>query len=268
MKLTKIATFNVNSIRSRVDLIATWLKEKNPVDILCMQELKCEEAQFPKAPFEALGYEIAVNGEKRYNGVAVCSRLPLKRVKREFGVEVLDRQKRLIEVEIEDMVILNVYAPHGDSDESNPKHLYKMEFYDALRAYVAALHETYEKVIVLGDMNVALEDIDVYNPEIFEGSVGFLESEKEKLRALIDVGLHDCYRNKYPDTKAFTWWDYRTAGIWRDEGMRIDYILATDAVVALCEDISVDLWTRRRRTPTPSDHAPLVGIVKLSGSRK
>ena len=263
MSRVKIATFNVNSIRSRVDLIATWLKEKNPVDILCMQELKCEEAQFPKAPFEALGYEIAINGEKRYNGVAVCSKLPIQRVKTVFDVEVLDRQKRLIEVEIENMVILNVYAPHGESDETDPKHLFKMDFYDALTAYVFKLHEVYEKVIVLGDMNVALEDIDVYNPEIFEGSVGFMESEKAKLRALLKAGLHDCYRQKYPDTQAFTWWDYRTAGIWRDEGMRIDYILATDAVVAQCEEIAVDLWTRRRRTPTPSDHAPLVGELSL-----
>ena len=138
-----------------------------------------------------------------------------------------------------------------------------MDFYDALTAYVAKLHEAYEKVIVLGDMNVALEDIDVYNPEIFEGSVGFMESEKAKLRALLKAGLQDCYRQKYPGTKAFTWWDYRTAGIWRDEGMRIDYILATDAVVAQCEEITVDLWTRRRRTPTPSDHAPLVGELSL-----
>ena len=263
MKPVSIATFNVNSIRSRVELIARWLEEKNPVDILCLQELKCEAEQFPAEPFEKLGYHLAINGEKRYNGVAVCSKLPIDRVKTTFDNDVLDRQKRLIEVEIQGAVILNVYAPHGESDESDPKHFYKMAFYDVLTEYVKELTVHYKRVIVLGDMNVALEDIDVYDPAFFQGRVGFLKSEKQKLRALLETGLTDCYRHRYPDTKAFTWWDYRTAGIWRDEGMRIDYILATDAVVQMCESIEVDLWTRRRRSPTPSDHAPLVG--RLTG---
>ncbi len=259
MKPVTIATFNVNSIRSRVELIARWLEEKNPVDILCLQELKCEAEQFPHEPFEKLGYHLAINGEKRYNGVAVCSKLPIDRVKTVFDNDVLDRQKRLIEVEIQGAVILNVYAPHGESDENDPKHFYKMAFYDLLTDYVKALMQTYTKVIVLGDMNIALEEIDVYDPKVFEGRVGFLESEKAKLRALLNTGLHDCFRRKYPEKKAFTWWDYRTAGIWRDEGMRIDYIMATDALTEVCESIEVDLWTRRRRSPTPSDHAPLVG---------
>ncbi len=259
----KIATFNVNSIHSRVDLIARWLEEKNPVDILCMQELKCEAEQFPNEPFEKLGYEVAINGEKRYNGVAVCSKLPIGRVKTEFGVRVLDEQKRLIEVEIAGMVILNVYAPHGESDESDPKHLFKMDFYDSLTKYAKDLLASYERVILLGDMNVALEDIDVYDPMLFAGQVGFLDSEKEKLRMLMNVGLHDCFREKYPDTKAFTWWDYRTAAIWRDEGMRIDYILGSERLIKSCKNIGVDLWPRRRRTPTPSDHAPLVGEIVL-----
>ena len=259
----KIATFNVNSIRSRVDLIITWLSEKNPIDILCLQELKCKEAQFPKEKFEQLGYKIAINGEKRYNGVANCSKLDFKRVKTIFDDEVLDQHKRLIEVEVGGVLILNVYAPHGASDENDPKHFYKMAFYDALKNYVKTLQKRYEKIIILGDMNVALKDIDVYDPKIFKGQVGFLESEKEKMQSLQNIGLRDCYRHKYPNTKSFTWWDYRTAGIWRDEGMRIDYILATDEVVQKCQDISVDLWTRHRRVPTPSDHAPLVGEIAL-----
>ncbi|OQX73525.1 MAG: exodeoxyribonuclease III [Campylobacteraceae bacterium 4484_4] len=260
-----IATFNVNSIRSRVDLIVRWLKEKNSVDILCLQELKCEEAQFPKAAFEKLGYHIAINGQMRYNGVAVCSKFPFTYVKTEFGDTVLDEQKRLIEVQIGDLVILNVYAPHGESDESDPKHLYKMAFYDALTTYLRSLKKRQSEIVVLGDLNVALSDHDVYDPAVFEGQVGFLESEKEKLRALMEIGLRDCYREKHPDESGFTWWDYRTAAIWRNEGMRIDYILATDAVYRRCKQIDVDLWTRRRRSPTPSDHAPLVG--KLSDAK-
>lgn len=259
----KIATFNVNSIRSRVDLIITWLSEKNPIDILCIQELKCIEAQFPKEKFEQLGYKIAINGEKRYNGVAICSKIEFNRIKTVFEDEVLDEHKRLIEIEVAGIVILNVYAPHGASDEDNPEHLYKMAFYDALKKYVKTLQKRYEKIIVLGDMNVALENQDVYDPKVFEGTVGFLKSEKEKMKSLQEIGLRDCYRQKYPNTKSFTWWDYRTAGIFRDEGMRIDYILATDEVVQKCQDIGVDLWTRYRRVPTPSDHAPLVGEITL-----
>ena len=258
----KIATFNVNSIRARADLTAKWLREKNPVDILCLQELKCEEEQFPKAPFEELGYHIAINGQPRYNGVAILSKRPFSQVKREFGVDVLDREKRLIEVRIGDLTLLNVYAPHGESDERHYKHLYKMDFYDALTDYLRTIRKEHERLIVTGDLNVALEDIDVFDPQFFAGSVGFLESEKRKLRALLESGLHDCCREKHPDVRCFTWWDYRTAAVWRDEGMRIDYILATEPLARGCTAIEVDMWTRRRRSPTPSDHAPLVGELE------
>ena len=262
--MTKIATFNVNSIRSRIDLIATWLDEKNAVDILCMQELKCEAQQFPKERFEKLGYEhIAINGQKRYNGVAICSKIAFNDIKTIFDDDLLDSQKRLVQVIIGDLVILNVYAPHGDTDEHSEKYQFKMDFYDALHRYIKRLQQAYQKIVLVGDLNVALEKIDVYDPELFKGKVGFLATEKEKLKTLLQEGLLDCYRQKYPDSRAFTWWDYRTAGIWRDEGMRIDYILATEAVIKACKEIKVDLWTRRRRSPTPSDHAPLVGMLDI-----
>ncbi len=256
-----IATFNVNSIRSRVDLIMRWLREKFAVDLLSLQEIKCEEAQFPAEAFEELGYHLAINGQKRYNGVAICSKRPFDRIKTRFDDEILDREKRLIEVQIGRRVILNLYAPHGESDESHPKHLYKMAFYERLTRYLKEKMKQTNEIVLLGDMNVALEDMDVYDPARFEGTVGFLESEKEALKRLLEIGLHDCFREKHPDSHGFTWWDYRTAGIWRDEGMRIDYILSTDAIMRRCTRIEVDLWPRRRRSPTPSDHAPLVGEI-------
>ncbi len=257
----KIATFNVNSIRAREELTIEWLEKKNPIDILCLQELKCEETKFPKESFERLGYKIAVNSQKRYNGVAICSKRGFERVKKIFDIPVLDEQKRLIEVQIGDIIILNIYAPHGESDENDPKHKFKMDFYDALKKYVSALLHMNERVILTGDMNVALANIDVYDAKVFENRVGFLESEKQKLRELLKIGLFDCFREKYPDKKAFTWWDYRTAAIWRDEGMRIDYILSSAKLLKKCIEINVDLWTRRRRSPTPSDHAPLVAEI-------
>ena len=262
---TSICTFNVNSIRSRIELISRWLREKREVDILCLQEIKCEKEQFPFEAFESLGYSCAVNGQKRLNGVAVCSKLPFSSVKTEFGEEVLDTEKRLIEVKVEDTLILNCYIPRG-GEEDGERYRYKMEFFDALKSYTEELMKTNEKVILLGDFNVALEDLDVYDPEVFEGAVGFLASEKEKLHTLLETGLHDCYRKLHPDGRAFTWWDYRSAGIWRDEGMRIDYILANDRMCEDCRSIEVDLWTRRRRSPTPSDHAPIIAEFEELGS--
>jgi exodeoxyribonuclease-3 len=257
-----ICSFNVNSIRARIELIQRWLTEKRSIDILCFQEIKCTSDQFPVETFEALGYHCAINGEKRFNGVAICSKYPITSVKTTFGIEVLDRQKRLIEAKIGDSVILNCYIPRGDL-EGEERHSYKMAFYDALTDYTRHLLSEHEKVILLGDFNVALTDRDVYDVSHFEGEVGFLPSEKEKLLALMGVGLEDCLRKEYPDKHIFTWWDYRTAGIWRNEGMRIDYIFASQPLCQYLESIEVDLWTRKRRTPTPSDHAPLIANFKV-----
>ncbi|WP_353662975.1 exodeoxyribonuclease III [Hydrogenimonas sp. SS33] len=256
-----VCSFNVNSIRSRVDLIVRWLTEKRAVDILCFQEVKCEAEQFPHDKFEALGYQSVVNGQKRLNGVAITSRLPLEDIKTEFGDDMLDREKRLIQARVGETVLLNCYIPRG-GPEGEERHAYKMAFFDALRSYVEKLLKVHDKVMLLGDFNVALTDLDVYDTEVFEGAVGFLPSEQAKMEALLQSGLNDCFRKLHPDEKAFTWWDYRTAAIWRDEGMRIDYILGSEPLCPALENIEVDLWTRRRRSPTPSDHAPLVARFK------
>ncbi|WP_300366892.1 exodeoxyribonuclease III [Hydrogenimonas sp.] len=256
-----ICSFNVNSIRSRIDLILRWLTEKRDVDILCFQETKCEADQFPGDKLSDLGYHIAINGQKRLNGVAICSKLPIEMVKTEFGNDILDREKRLIEAKVGNTVILNCYIPRG-GPEGEERHTYKMAFFDALTEYTRSLLEQYEKIVLLGDFNVALRDADVYDVEVFEGAIGFLSSEKERLNNLLAAGLSDCYRRLHPDEKAFTWWDYRSAGIWRDEGMRIDYILANPTLCSELESIDVDLWTRRRRSPTPSDHAPVVATFR------
>ncbi len=256
-----ICTFNVNSIRSRIDLVIRWLNEKRKIDIVCLQEIKCEPERFPFDRFESAGYNCVVNGQKRLNGVAICSKFPVSSVKTVFGSDVLDLQKRLIEVKIDDMVILNCYIPRGGL-EGEERYNYKMEFFDALKSYTKILLGQEKKVVLVGDFNVALTDLDVYDPKAFEGTVGFLPEEKRKMRELLESGLQDCYRKKHPKNRSFTWWDYRNAGIWRDEGMRIDYILANDTMCKECTSVEVDLWTRRRRSPTPSDHAPVVAVFE------
>jgi exodeoxyribonuclease-3 len=255
--MMKVATFNVNSINARADLIIRWLSEKNPVDVLCMQEIKGVEEKFPFEKFEALGFECAVWGQKAYNGVAICSKLGFEEVQKGFGDPFWDEQKRFMRARIKGVDICNVYAPHGDID--GEKHTYKLEFFRFLRRYLAERYDMRKDLLlVVGDLNVAREDIDVWDAELLRGTVDFMDDEREVFEELLSIGLHDLFRECHPKERGFTWWDYMTAAVWRDEGMRIDYILASDPMKERCREIIVDMWTRRRRSPKPSDHAPVV----------
>lgn len=258
----KIATFNVNSIRARKDLIIRWLTEKIELDVLCIQELKCEEKDFPFKDFENIGYRCEVFGQKAYNGVAICSKLEFEEAKKGFGDDFWDKEKRFIQAKIAGVNILNVYAPHGDIE--GERHIYKLNFFKYLKEYIDKNFDLKkDKVLVVGDMNVARSDIDVWEPELLRGTIGFMDDEREAFEDFLSVGLIDLYRKFHPDSHGFTWWDYRNAAVWRDEGMRIDYILSSPPIEKLCKSIDVDMWTRRRRSPTPSDHAPLVAEFNI-----
>ena len=258
----KIATFNVNSINARLELIKQWLTQKSSVDILCMQEIKCTEEKFPYKDFQELGYECAVFGQKAYNGVAICSKFPFEEVYKGFGEEFWDEQKRFIYAKIAGIHILNVYAPHGDME--GEKHIYKLQFFAHLKEYIQKRFDLQkDKVVVLGDMNVARSDIDVWDAEILRGTIGFMDDEREAFEDFLSIGLVDLFRACHPNTKQFTWWDYKGGAVWKDLGMRIDYQLTSAPLKELCEDIVVDMWTRKRRKPTPSDHAPVVATFKI-----
>ncbi len=252
----KIATFNVNSINARLELIQRWLTQKNPVDVLCMQEIKCEESKFPFEAFQSMGYECAVFGQKAYNGVAICSKLGFERVQKGFGDPFWDEQKRFISARIKGVDICNIYAPHGDLD--GEKHRYKLRFFSFVKEYIQANFSLQEPLLVVGDMNVARDSLDVWSPQLLEGSIGFLEDERAYFEEFLAIGLYDLFRECHPKESGFTWWDYITAAVWRDEGMRIDYILASKPMKSRCSEIEVDMWPRRRRSPKPSDHAPVV----------
>ena len=258
----KIATFNVNSIRARKDLIIRWLNEKVEIDVLCFQELKCEELNFPFSDFEKLGFKCAVSGQKAYNGVAICSKFGFKDIQKGFVNKYWDKEKRFIRAKIEGIDILNVYAPHGDIE--GKRHIYKLKFYKFLKEYVKKNFDIKkDKFAIVGDMNIARKEIDVYKPEQLVGTIGFMDDEREVFEEFLSIGLVDLYRKFHPNTQGFTWWDYRNAAVWRDEGMRIDYILTAPALAKKCKWIDVDMWTRRRRSPTPSDHAPLVAEFEV-----
>ena len=256
----KIATYNVNSIRARKELLFKWL-ERQPVDILCLQELKQEERNFPFEDFEKFGYECAVFAQKTYNGVAICSKMGLGDVKKGFGDEEFDQQKRIITAEVEDITVINVYAPHGDVRGSE-KFFYKLGFYKRLLEFLKENFSPSQKICMVGDFNVALSDLDVFDPELLRDTIGTMPEEREALKAVLKWGFIDAFRYLYPDKVQFTWWDYIGGMVWKNMGMRIDYIFITSPLKERLKDVFVDMWARKRRTPKPSDHAPVVGVFE------
>jgi exodeoxyribonuclease-3 len=257
----KICTFNVNSINARKDLIVQWIEHrKRDIDVLCFQELKSVDDAFPYHDLERLGFSSLVNGQKGYNGVAICSRLSMKRLlEKEIG-RYWDPQKRMIAAKIEDISIINIYAPHGDM-RGTEKFDYKREWYRKLISFLDSHFSAKQALMILGDFNVALDDRDIWSPEILEDSIGTMPEERKSFQNLLDWGFTDSFRSLYPEKKQFTWWDYIGGAVWRDQGMRIDYVLCTESLMKRIQSLEVDLWPRKRRKPTPSDHAPLIAAL-------
>ncbi len=257
----KICTFNVNSIRARKDLIIEWLKHRDEdIEILCFQELKAMDPFFPHEDFEDMGYTCEVFGQKAYNGVAICSKLPLEDVQKGLGDATWDEQKRAIAATVNGIRVINIYAPHGDIP-GNEKFDYKQAWYKQLTASLAKTHSPTDPLCIVGDFNVARDDCDVYDAEALKGGIGTLPEERERFEELLQWGLVDAFRHKHPDKTQFTWWDYIRGAIWKDQGMRIDYILTSEPLLHRVDGVEVDLWPRKRREPKPSDHAPLIATL-------
>lgn len=254
----KVCSFNVNSVKARKDLVLGWLDRRgNDIDVLCLQETKTEDGAFPAADFESRGYGAEVYGQKAYNGVAILSKIPAAAAVRGFGETPWDDQKRLIRARIAGLEIIDVYAPHGDV-RGTDKFDFKQRWYGNLLRYLEANFSPADPLLLVGDFNVARGDIDVYSPEALEDTIGTMPEERRALEALLGWGLVDAFRELYPEKKQFTWWDYVGGHIWKDKGMRLDYALCTKSVLPKISAVEVDLWPRKRRQPTPSDHAPLV----------
>jgi exodeoxyribonuclease III len=249
----KIATWNVNSLNVRLPHVIDWLKA-NPVDALCLQELKLEDAKFPLAAIEDAGYHAVFNGQKTYNGVAILSRTRMEDVTKDMP-NFEDPQKRVIAATINGIRIVNVYIVNGQSVDSD-KYQYKLKWLTALREYMRAAIAEYGDVALLGDYNIAPEDRDVHDPKAWEGQVLCTEAERDHFQGLIHLGLTDSFRLFDQAEKSFTWWDYRMNGFKRNLGMRIDHILVTknlaDKTVGSVIDVLPRHWER------PSDHTPMV----------
>ncbi|MGH8001270.1 MAG: exodeoxyribonuclease III [Brasilonema sp.] len=258
----KVATWNVNSIRIRQQQVVDWLLN-NPVDVLCLQETKVIDRDFPKIPFEALGYHLYFSGQKAYNGVAIFSRIPMEDVSIGFAAvidasvaEDFDLQKRVITGVIGDVRIINLYVPNGSAVASE-KYIYKLSWLKVLREYLQALRENEsEELCVCGDFNIALEDKDIYNPQGKENHIMSSPLERKALQEVLEIGLKDAFRKFTSEGGYFSWWDYRTAGFQRNQGWRIDHHYLTSNLYQQAISCTIDIIPRK--LTQPSDHAPVI----------
>ena len=254
----KVATWNVNSLRVRMPHLLEWLAANTP-DVVCLQETKCEDATFPAAELSAAGYCSVHHGQRTYNGVAILSRRQAGRVCRGIP-EFADPQSRVIASDIDDVRVVSVYVPNGQSVGSD-KYAYKLRWFDALATWLEAELTTHPKLIVTGDFNVAPEDRDVHDPAAWAGQVLASEPERAALQRLIALGFSDAFRLFEQPEKSFSWWDYRMGAFRRNMGLRIDHVLLSPALAGACRACSIDVSPRKLERP--SDHAPVVCELAL-----
>lgn len=254
----RIATWNVNSVRARIEPLCAWLALRRP-DVVCLQETKCVDEAFPREPLEDLGYQVALHGQRSYNGVAILSRRGLEDVRRGFGDPRFDGEARLISATVEDLMVACVYVVNGQ-EVASERYRYKLEWMAALREHVAARFPMHEKVVVGGDFNATVNDRDVWDPVLWHERILCSTPEREALGALFELGLVDALRERDPRAGVYTWWDYRTRGFERgNRGLRIDHLLLSPPAMALCSRVEVDVEVRTGKKP--SDHAPVVATL-------
>jgi exodeoxyribonuclease-3 len=258
----RIATWNVNSVRTRLDQVRGWLAAEAP-EVLCLQETKVADELFPHAAFEELGYRAVISGQKAYNGVAILSRLPIEDVRVGFAALLpedpqaaeLGEQKRVISASIEGLRVLNLYVPNGSSLTSD-KYAFKLEWLGCLRRYLEAQEEEGEPLAMVGDFNIALEARDIHDPERLSGGIMASDPERDALRAALGERLRDVFRVFEPDSGHWSWWDYRTGAWDTDRGWRIDHIYLCEQLLACATGCVIHKAVRGN--DQPSDHAPVV----------
>jgi exodeoxyribonuclease-3 len=258
----RIATWNVNSVRTRLDQVVAWLQQERP-EVLCLQETKVTDELFPRAAFEALGYQVVISGQKAYNGVAMLSLLPLDDV--QIGFEALlpsdpeapglSEQKRVISALVDGVRVLNLYVPNGSS-LSSEKYAYKLEWLACLQRYLAVQETQGDPLCMVGDFNIGPEDRDLPDPKRQTGGIMASQAEREALQRVLGDRLSDVFRVFESDTGHWSWWDYRSGAWDRDKGWRIDHIYLTDDLLSCATGCLIHKATRGNEQP--SDHAPVV----------
>jgi len=255
----RIATWNVNSLRVRLDHLRQWLAA-SPVDAIGLQELKLPDEQFPRAEVEALGLQAALYGQKTYNGVAILARRALSDVVTGIPGDG-DPQRRVIAASCGGVRLLNVYVPNGQTVDSE-KYVYKLAWLERLTEYLGALLKQHEQLLVMGDFNIAPQDRDVHDPAQWVGSVHVSAPERAALAKIVALGFTDLFRRFEQPEQSFSWWDYRMGAFRRNHGLRIDLMLASEALAARCTACTIDRSTRAWERP--SDHAPVVAAFDIA----
>jgi len=254
----KIATWNVNSIRKRLDRVVPWLAEHRP-DILCLQETKVEDEAFPRAEIEAAGYYVLCHGQKTYNGVALLTREPALDPVEGFGDNVQDEQARFLVAKIGDVRVGTVYVPNGQ-EVGSEKFRYKLDWMRRWRDWLAANADAATDLALCGDLNVAPEDRDVYDPVAWKDQVLCSPDERAALAEVCRWGLVDAFRQHHPEPGLYSWWDYRQLGFPKNHGLRIDMILCSPSLAGRCTSVEIDRDARKGKNP--SDHAPVIAEFK------
>jgi exodeoxyribonuclease-3 len=252
----RISTWNVNSLKVRLPHVLAWLEQQKP-DVLCVQETKTEDANFPAQAIVDAGYQTLFSGQKTYNGVALLSRVA--------GTDVIagipgfdDPQKRVLAATYGDTRVICIYVPNGESIESD-KYQYKLKWLAALTEWLRAELQKYPKLALLGDYNIAPEDRDVWDSKVWEGKVLFSAPEHAALNDLLSLGLKDSFRLFEQPERSFTWWDYRMNAFRRKLGLRIDHILLSEPLAAACVSCTIDM--EPRKLERPSDHTPVFADI-------
>jgi exodeoxyribonuclease-3 len=246
----RLCTFNVNSIRSRLEIVKNLVKEWG-IDVLCMQEIKVESDKFPLISED---FECVIHGQKRLNGVATCSKYPIEEFKRGFDGEL--GEARFLYTLINGIHIINIYAPLGDN--YGERFEYKIYFYDKLFEWLRKFDLQKDKVVICGDFNISFTSLDVWDEFVWEGEVTHLPEERAIMSRLLDMGFIDVIRKFYPNKKIFTFYDYRGGAVYKEEGLRLDYVLVSEPLFERVVGVEVLTSVRRKRKPTPSDHVPVV----------
>jgi len=251
----RVATWNINGLRARLDFLRLWLADRKP-DVVGLQELKLTDDQFPHAEIEAAGYHAVTHGQKSWNGVAILSRDEAHVLQRGLPGQA-DFGARLITAEVSGLTFTTVYCPNGKhtGHEDFPR---KLKWYDALAEHLAATIRPERPAVLCGDFNICPTGLDSWNEEGFRGEIFHTDAERERFSRVLSAGFVDVFRRLHPDEQEFSWWDYRGGAFHRKHGLRIDFLLATDAAAARVQSVQIDREYRKKQDGlTASDHAPV-----------
>ncbi|MCB9897188.1 MAG: exodeoxyribonuclease III [Planctomycetes bacterium] len=254
----RIATWNVNSVRARLPRVLAWLAKQRP-DVACLQEVKCVDDEFPYEEIESLGYHVETFGQKTYNGVAFLSRDTPSDVVRGLPDDGDDAEARAIAATFGDVRVLNLYVVNG-KDVGTPHYAKKLAWLDRVATYVRDAFPMSDKVVVTGDMNCTFDDRDVHDPLRWHEKILCSTPERQALAKIMEPGLRDAFRAFHEEGGHYTWWDFRTRGFQRGQGLRIDHVLLSPPALEACTDVEVDV--EERAAPKPSDHAPVIASFR------